>query len=798
MKRKGSAMRVARVAVVLWTACLLSRAEEAIPVSHVLPGDAAAALYVADVAAFKKALLDTDFGRAWSEPELQVCLQPAIQTFLTEYPKLQKAQPVLPNLDELAKLLSGDIGITVSLPRPPQAEPVVCAAISVGDAKALDKLLFVFVEGQPVKAGKVYQMGDEGAGFVFEKELLLFSSDPAALKKMRERLSDGGKRGDSLAQSGLAALDGLLDPGPVSLVVNLKVLMKQLVAEARDPVFRDFMARWGVLDLEYAGLCCGTRNGTLALDIGAKLSGPPKGLWADIAGREPLPAAALDNVPAGTRFCNAARYDLHQFLQTIRACLDPQSIQALDQALAQAKEVVGVDLEKDLLASLGDTWVLHEVGEKRLFGMFNSVALTVSLKDPDLFVRSLDKLLAAAKTALEAQAQGPAGEVFGLLQLRETQVGQTKVQYLNLPLWPLSPCMAVQGRRLLITLSVPAMRAALHPPAGPGLAAAPEFKAAMERAMGAPLNLQALPAQFNYSNPDKNGAVLGPAPDLAKLLADAARMGLRASGRRRNLDLPPLEGPTLEKLLIQSLDKLQLELFPGDSVFQKHLKPCASVLLPRPSGFVIRCDVGLPAWGDASEMMAINNIPIIAAIAIPSLLGARKASNETAAIQNLKTLAVCQEIYRKQVHDGGVVKKYAQAIKGDGKTDGPAGYGLYQGKKREGNFDGAAQTGALNDIALANAEWTPGGNPTPKAGYLFRAFTGAVRDGKFESYVANGHMTGGYAFAAYPAVYGTTGSTTFLMDAAGTVYSKDLGPNTRELVEKMEGYAIDQTWVAVD
>ena len=50
---------------------------------------------------------------------------------------------------------------------------------------------------------------------------------------------------------------------------------------------------------------------------------------------------------------------------------------------------------------------------------------------------------------------------------------------------------------------------------------------------------------------------------------------------------------------------------------------------------------------------------------------------------------------------------------------------------------------------------------------------------------------------AYPAVYGNSGVMTFVVNQAGTVYQKDLGNHTLNLV-RMPWFDPDQTWKKVD
>jgi hypothetical protein len=66
--------------------------------------------------------------------------------------------------------------------------------------------------------------------------------------------------------------------------------------------------------------------------------------------------------------------------------------------------------------------------------------------------------------------------------------------------------------------------------------------------------------------------------------------------------------------------------------------------------------------------------------------------------------------------------------------------------------------------------------------------------GGAKNYVVGGKMTGGFAFIAYPAEYRSSGVMTFIVDEAGAIYEKDLGPNTTKLAETMTAYDPDSTW----
>ena len=59
-------------------------------------------------------------------------------------------------------------------------------------------------------------------------------------------------------------------------------------------------------------------------------------------------------------------------------------------------------------------------------------------------------------------------------------------------------------------------------------------------------------------------------------------------------------------------------------------------------------------------------------------------------------------------------------------------------------------------------------------------------------------MIGGFALVAYPAQYRNSGVMTFMVSHAGTVFEKDLGPNTDEIAEKMTSFDPNASWKKVD
>jgi hypothetical protein len=103
--------------------------------------------------------------------------------------------------------------------------------------------------------------------------------------------------------------------------------------------------------------------------------------------------------------------------------------------------------------------------------------------------------------------------------------------------------------------------------------------------------------------------------------------------------------------------------------------------------------------------------------------------------------------------------------------------------------------------AEASAEgYKVGGGPRPFHGYYYRILTrqGPHAPGGELDYVVNGKMIGGFGLVAYPAEYGNSGVMTFIVNHAGTVYQKNLGPDTAELAKRITSFDPDKSWTTAN
>jgi hypothetical protein len=174
------------------------------------------------------------------------------------------------------------------------------------------------------------------------------------------------------------------------------------------------------------------------------------------------------------------------------------------------------------------------------------------------------------------------------------------------------------------------------------------------------------------------------------------------------------------------------------------------------------------------------------------ILARRVGRNELAVIDICGALADAQAEYFSQVHDGGSTKQYAlKFISDTGKQNG-----LYW-ESAEGQPK--SPLGPLAAFATDEGYSVKPNSHLPFHGYIFRMLKGqgSHAPGGAKEYVADGKMSGGFAFVAYPAEYGNSGVMTFIIDQDGVLLQKDLGKTTNETATAMTEFDPDNTWTVV-
>ena len=178
------------------------------------------------------------------------------------------------------------------------------------------------------------------------------------------------------------------------------------------------------------------------------------------------------------------------------------------------------------------------------------------------------------------------------------------------------------------------------------------------------------------------------------------------------------------------------------------------------------------------------------------ILSRRIGRNELSVIQVCLAYVDAQREYYAQSHTRDGILEYAQRIASNpGKRDG-----LYWPTKSE---EPPSPLGPLVTRAQAEGYARGSGSASgrvPFHGYLYRILLRQgphAPDGAYD-YVVRGHMIGGFGLLAYPAVYGSSGVMTFIVNHDGVVYQKDFGPATSRVAAAIQSFDPDGTWKRID
>ncbi len=161
--------------------------------------------------------------------------------------------------------------------------------------------------------------------------------------------------------------------------------------------------------------------------------------------------------------------------------------------------------------------------------------------------------------------------------------------------------------------------------------------------------------------------------------------------------------------------------------------------------------------------------------------------NELMAISVLGDYVDAQQRYASEPRDGSGVRKFATRV-------------LSTPGKRDGLYWEAGEGEEPSPFGPAFEARGQADREAPYYGYHYRILTrqGAAAPGGAYDYVINGNLVAGFAAVAWPAEYGHTGVMTFLVNHYGTVYQKDLGPESAKLAAGIREYAPDESWREAD
>jgi hypothetical protein len=160
---------------------------------------------------------------------------------------------------------------------------------------------------------------------------------------------------------------------------------------------------------------------------------------------------------------------------------------------------------------------------------------------------------------------------------------------------------------------------------------------------------------------------------------------------------------------------------------------------------------------------------------------ARIGRNELAAMQAVLAYYDAQREYASEDRTGKGVLEYARKL-----VAAPG--------KKDGLYWPAALDAVQSPLGPLIGQQTPKG--PGYWGYHYKILTAQGKDapGGAYDYMIGGRMRAGFALVAWPVRFGDTGIMTFMVSHTGTVFEKDLGPDTGAIVQAMTRFNPDATW----
>jgi Protein of unknown function (DUF2950) len=178
---------------------------------------------------------------------------------------------------------------------------------------------------------------------------------------------------------------------------------------------------------------------------------------------------------------------------------------------------------------------------------------------------------------------------------------------------------------------------------------------------------------------------------------------------------------------------------------------------------------------------------------VQEILFRRIGRNELTTIRVCQVYVEAQREYAAGAHDGKPAGLYAQTIASTlGKHDG-----LYW---KSEDPEQLSPLGEFAAEAAAEGYRPAEGQPTPFHGYLFRIPTseGESAERGARNYIVSGEMRDGFALIAHPAMYGSSGVMSFIVNQDGLVYQKDLGPQTATIAAQITRFNPDSGWKKIE
>jgi hypothetical protein len=343
---------------------------------------------------------------------------------------------------------------------------------------------------------------------------------------------------------------------------------------------------------------------------------PRAGLIKALIDAKPISDATLKAIPITATMAAAGHFDAGGLLGAIREMvkkIDADASGEFEQGLDEVKQAIGMDLQADILDTLGDEWALYSdpnVGGNGMLGL----TVVNHLKDPAKAEKAFTQLEQLLNGMLKEHLAGAPMNI----TFNTTHQGDLTIHYLGIPV--IAPSWAIKDGNLYVGLYPQVVSGAADHVASKGKSILEnEDFMALRKRLGESTEISAI----SYS-------------DLPRTAAEGYQEVLMLS--RVYLGLADLFGAKTPALALPTLNKLL-----------PHVTPAASVAWVDKTGWHSKQITPFPGseilnGGGMGSIMAAQQAMFLGA-ALPSLNRSRMTANRVKDATNLRQIGQAMMIY---------------------------------------------------------------------------------------------------------------------------------------------------------
>jgi hypothetical protein len=331
------------------------------------------------------------------------------------------------------------------------------------------------------------------------------------------------------------------------------------------------------------------------------VEGDARGVLTLVDGK-PLTAAELAPIPADANVAVAFRLDADKVIETTMSLakeIGPDAAEQIDEGLAMANQMLGLDIRKDIAQSLGDAWCVYNSPEEG-GTFFTGLTATVAVRDHAGAVKAEKQLLALAEAAL----RGPDGEEEfdrEVPRLKHFEFAGETIHYATMGEMPLALSWCLTESHLIVSLLPQNIQAFLS--------RGQEYQSIATNESLAPLlAAKAGPLAVTYVDTPKLFEMFYP---FGQMMAQAAFNEMAREGV-----------------------EIDASILPMSQSISRHLRPSVTSIRRTAAGVEFTREQSLPGSSAGSTT------PVMVALLLPAVHAARTAAQRVQSTNNLKQIAL--------------------------------------------------------------------------------------------------------------------------------------------------------------